>query len=152
MRHAILGAGGIGGLLGAALARAGADVVLLVRPEALHASLPLLVGPFASDQFAGAEDVRRAGVGDTFDPNHAAPAEITLRAHAVLRGSAPARAATLGNALRNRPGPDLAARLLWKLAKPVSANGRDRQASLVVEAHLSHSHRDRRRAAQWPTT
>jgi len=30
-----LGAGGIGGLLGAALARAGADVVLLVRPETL---------------------------------------------------------------------------------------------------------------------
>jgi len=35
MRHAILGAGGIGGLLGAALSRAGADVVLLMRPEAL---------------------------------------------------------------------------------------------------------------------
>ena len=35
MRHAILGAGGIGGLLGAALARFGADVVLLVRPESL---------------------------------------------------------------------------------------------------------------------
>jgi 2-dehydropantoate 2-reductase len=35
VRHAILGAGGIGGLLGAALARAGADVVLLVRPETL---------------------------------------------------------------------------------------------------------------------
>jgi 2-dehydropantoate 2-reductase len=35
MRHAILGAGGIGGLLGAALAQAGGDVVLLMRPEAL---------------------------------------------------------------------------------------------------------------------
>jgi 2-dehydropantoate 2-reductase len=35
MRHGILGAGGIGGLLGAALARAGSDVVLLMRPEAL---------------------------------------------------------------------------------------------------------------------
>jgi len=35
MRHAILGAGGIGGLLGAALAKAGGDVVLLMRPEAL---------------------------------------------------------------------------------------------------------------------
>lgn len=35
MRHAILGVGGIGGLLGAALARASADVVLLVRPERL---------------------------------------------------------------------------------------------------------------------
>ena len=35
MRHAILGAGGIGGLIGAALARAGADVVLLMRPESI---------------------------------------------------------------------------------------------------------------------
>jgi len=35
MRHAILGSGGIGGLLGGALARSGADVVLLLRPKAL---------------------------------------------------------------------------------------------------------------------
>jgi 2-dehydropantoate 2-reductase len=35
VRHAILGAGGVGGLLGAALARAGRDVVLLLRPETL---------------------------------------------------------------------------------------------------------------------
>ena len=35
MRHAILGAGGVGGLPGAALARLPADVVLLMRPEAL---------------------------------------------------------------------------------------------------------------------
>jgi 2-dehydropantoate 2-reductase len=37
MRHAVLGAGGIGGLLAAALARAGADVLLLLRPETLAA-------------------------------------------------------------------------------------------------------------------
>lgn len=35
MRHAILGAGGVGGLIGGALARTGADVVLLLRPETL---------------------------------------------------------------------------------------------------------------------
>jgi 2-dehydropantoate 2-reductase len=35
MRHAVLGAGGIGGLLGATLARSGAEVLLLLRPEAL---------------------------------------------------------------------------------------------------------------------
>jgi|SRR5581483_6171259 len=35
MRHAILGAGGIGGLLSAALARAGAQVILLMREETL---------------------------------------------------------------------------------------------------------------------
>jgi 2-dehydropantoate 2-reductase len=32
MRHAILGAGGVGGLVGGALARAGHPVILLVRP------------------------------------------------------------------------------------------------------------------------
>lgn len=32
MRHAVLGAGGVGGLIGGALARAGHDVVLLMRP------------------------------------------------------------------------------------------------------------------------
>jgi 2-dehydropantoate 2-reductase len=37
MRHAILGVGGIGGLIGAALARAGDDVVLILRPETLAA-------------------------------------------------------------------------------------------------------------------
>jgi 2-dehydropantoate 2-reductase len=35
MRHALLGAGGIGGLLAGALARSGADVLLLLRPWAL---------------------------------------------------------------------------------------------------------------------
>ena len=35
MRHAILGAGGVGGLIGGALARAGGEVVLLLRPETL---------------------------------------------------------------------------------------------------------------------
>ncbi len=35
MRHAVLGAGGVGGLVGGALARAGREVVLLLRPETL---------------------------------------------------------------------------------------------------------------------
>jgi 2-dehydropantoate 2-reductase len=35
MRHAVLGGGGIGGLLAGALARSGAEVVLLLRPETL---------------------------------------------------------------------------------------------------------------------
>jgi 2-dehydropantoate 2-reductase len=35
MRHGVLGVGGIGGLLAAALARSGAEVVLLLRPESL---------------------------------------------------------------------------------------------------------------------
>src|SRR6266511_3392329 len=35
VRHAILGAGGVGGLVGGALARAGANVVLVLRPSTL---------------------------------------------------------------------------------------------------------------------
>jgi 2-dehydropantoate 2-reductase len=35
LRHAILGAGGVGGLIGACLARSGAPVTMVVRPEAL---------------------------------------------------------------------------------------------------------------------
>lgn len=35
MRHAVLGGGGIGGLLAGALARSGAEVVLLLRPDTL---------------------------------------------------------------------------------------------------------------------
>src|SRR5262249_2273139 len=35
MRHGILGAGGVGGLIGAVLARAGEDATLIVRPETL---------------------------------------------------------------------------------------------------------------------
>ena len=35
MRHAILGAGGVGGLMGAALAKCGEDVTMIVRTESL---------------------------------------------------------------------------------------------------------------------
>jgi len=35
VRHAVLGAGGVGGLIGGALARVGEEVVLLLRPESL---------------------------------------------------------------------------------------------------------------------
>jgi 2-dehydropantoate 2-reductase len=37
MRHGVLGAGGVGGFLGGALARAGREVVLLMRPQTLAA-------------------------------------------------------------------------------------------------------------------
>src|SRR5437764_1040656 len=36
MRHAILGAGGVGGLIGACLAHAGSPVTLVVRPETVQ--------------------------------------------------------------------------------------------------------------------
>jgi MGT family glycosyltransferase len=80
--------------------------------EALWAGVPLLVCPFSTDQFAGAEDVRRAGLGDVFDPNAAAPEEIADRALRVLAGLEPRRAAALGVALRARFGPQHASRLV----------------------------------------
>ena len=42
MRHAVLGAGGVGGLIGGALARIGSDVLLLLRPETLPRYPPRL--------------------------------------------------------------------------------------------------------------
>lgn len=42
MRHAILGAGGVGGLIGACLARSGEDVTLVVRRETLSEHPPKL--------------------------------------------------------------------------------------------------------------
>jgi 2-dehydropantoate 2-reductase len=49
-RHAILGAGGIGGLIGACLAHSGASVTLVVRPEMLdqHPSQLHLKSPFGN--------------------------------------------------------------------------------------------------------
>ena len=52
MRHAILGVGGVGGLIGAALAKSGEAVTVIVRPEALkdypsELSLESPLGSFA---------------------------------------------------------------------------------------------------------
>lgn len=85
--------------------------------ESLEAGVPLLVAPFASDQFAGAADVCRAGVGDVFDPNRAEPIEIAGRAAALLSGDASARAAAIGTDLRRQPGRSVAARLLARMAR-----------------------------------
>jgi len=85
--------------------------------ESLAAGVPLLVGPFSSDQFAGAEDVRRGGVGDAFDPNLAEPEEIARRARVLLDGPATARARALGQTLRKAPGPLLAADLITGLGE-----------------------------------
>lgn len=51
MRHAVLGAGGVGGFLGAALARAGREVLLLMREESLA-------------RYGGAMHVESAVLGD----------------------------------------------------------------------------------------
>jgi 2-dehydropantoate 2-reductase len=59
-RHAILGAGGIGGLIGASLVRIGHDVTLVVRPESLakypkRLRLESLFGNFDADVATAAE-------------------------------------------------------------------------------------------------
>ena len=72
--------------------------------EALSAGLPVLAGPFSSDQFVAAEDLRRGGVGDAFDPNRADAAEIALRLTRLLELGARERAGDLGRRLRARPG------------------------------------------------
>lgn len=60
LRHAILGAGGVGGMIGACLARAGASVTLVVRREALpqyprQLSLESPFGHFSVDVAVAAE-------------------------------------------------------------------------------------------------
>lgn len=66
MRHAILGAGGIGGLIGVALAKSGEEVTLILRPEALgeYPSEISLEGPLGSFQ---AEVRRAASVSEPYD-------------------------------------------------------------------------------------
>ena len=100
--------------------------------EALWAGVPLLVCPFSTDQFAGAEDVRRAGLGDVFDPNAAAPEEIADRALRVLAGLEPRRAAALGTALRERFGPQHASRLVERAACASALRPRGRGSARLV--------------------
>ena len=80
--------------------------------EALTAGLPVLAAPFSTDQFAGAEDLRRAGLGDVIDPAAATGDEIAARLADLLGGDAARRAATLGSELRRTPGARLAVEVL----------------------------------------
>ena len=77
--------------------------------EALTAGLPILAIPFSTDQFAGAEDLRRAGLGAGIDPGSATPAEIASRLAALLDEKAVQRAAEFGAGLRRAPGAQRAA-------------------------------------------
>ncbi|MFN0156083.1 MAG: glycosyltransferase [Gaiella sp.] len=77
--------------------------------EALTAGLPVIAAPFSTDQFAGAEDLRRAGLGDAIDPSATTGDEIAGVLSSVLGGAAARRAAELGIELRHAPGAQLAA-------------------------------------------
>lgn len=86
--------------------------------EALSAGLPILAAPFSTDQFAGAEDLRRAGLGAAVDPNATSTGEIAQLLESLLVGDAVGRAAALGVELRRDPG---AVRAAAALAAPVTA-------------------------------
>ena len=77
--------------------------------EALTAGLPVLAAPFSTDQFAGAEDLRRAGLGDAIDPAATTADEIAAVLTSMLDGDMARRAAALGTELRHASGARLAA-------------------------------------------
>ena len=74
--------------------------------EALTAGVPVLAGPFSSDQFVAAEDLRRGGVGDAFAPKRDGGRRARPPAPGqLLDGPAPRdRAAELGTRLGAHPG------------------------------------------------
>lgn len=80
--------------------------------EALTAGVPLLMGPLSTDQFAGAADIERAGLGRAFDPNFDSESTISDLAHDVLESEAVGRAAALGAHLTANPGQEKAADLI----------------------------------------
>ncbi len=84
--------------------------------EALTAGLPVLAGPFSTDQFAIAADLEAAGLGAVFDPNRSPPEEIARLVAALLGGEARRRALELGAELRRDPGPRRAVRLCREMA------------------------------------
>ena len=80
--------------------------------ESLTAGVPMLVLPFSTDQFAGAADIERNGVGRALAPNVATPADLRTAVESLLDGPERAAATALGARLRADPGPAVARRSL----------------------------------------
>ena len=74
--------------------------------EALTASVPLLLLPLSTDQFAGAAALEDAGLGAVLDPNALSPSAIRMAAQHLLVLAAPARERLdeLAASLTERPG------------------------------------------------
>ena len=74
--------------------------------EALTASVPLLLLPLSTDQFAGAAALEDARLGEALDPNSASPTEIRDAAQRLLALPEPARRRldALGASLVASPG------------------------------------------------
>ncbi|GAC1330520.1 MAG: hypothetical protein NVSMB22_22700 [Chloroflexota bacterium] len=92
--------------------------------EALALGVPLLIGPFSSDQFDSAADVEAAGVGDVFAPNSVQPEELSAQVRRMLRDSGlKSRVDQIASTLRRDPGGEKAADALESLAPQLRANG-----------------------------
>ncbi len=94
MRHAILGAGGVGGLVGACLAHAGDSITLVVRPEALanypkqlHLESPF--GNFTVDAALATEVPPVDVLWITVKATQLEPALASLKNPEVVRGIVP---------------------------------------------------------------
>ena len=88
--------------------------------EALTAGLPLLALPFSTDQFAGAEDVRRGGLGDAAVPGVASAAEIASRLTGLLEGPAASKAEAFGRGLRSANGAERVADVVERVGARVA--------------------------------
>jgi UDP:flavonoid glycosyltransferase YjiC (YdhE family) len=76
--------------------------------ESLVTGVPLLVLPFASDQFAVAHDVERTGLGRVLDPNHLRPRDVADAAAHALTGAVRERVTRMSAHVLSR-GPSWAA-------------------------------------------
>jgi zeaxanthin glucosyltransferase len=77
--------------------------------EAATAGVPMLVLPFSTDQFAGAEAIEARGYGLAFAPNTASALELRAAAERLLTDSELRdRSRLLGSELRATPGRDRA--------------------------------------------
>lgn len=110
--------------------------------ESLDNGLPLVVAPFSTDQFAGAESLRRAGLGRVIDPNRSTPADIADAVEQALTRPCRDRASRFGAELRRDPGPERAVRLLRQLPTLSNSSRQSpRRAGLrkVIESQRSTS-------------
>lgn len=77
--------------------------------EAFAAGVPVVVAPFASDQFGSATSVEQHALGAVFDPNRASVEAIQIAVRAGL--AARSRAAELGARVRALDGPAMVLQL-----------------------------------------
>jgi zeaxanthin glucosyltransferase len=102
--------------------------------ESLRAGLPMLVLPLSTDQFAGAADVERAGVGRALDARALSAERVAAAVRALASGPERVAAAALGVRLRATPGAEIAVDRLVALASGgvgQSAGSSSRAAELM---------------------